>query len=351
MQRVGAALRFAATIAWLVACIFTVGGCSDETTDPRQVFGLRDATDSGLLAEIDEAINVANTALAVDGRFALRPTWRPIPGQRAVRHVPVYLLRRPALTIEAGIAKTSRALETFRAELAKTAVPPEFDSCTDTDPCSALMYAGTQMGRLASEVYQSSAAVDAAATEIDCQCVMLIEDDLRKFKLIFGPSIESGEPIVPLAWYVPWYALHEVGHRNSDFVLIPSVAWADLYRRTQFGLNANQKEEMRADAYAASMLGRACLVQQNQEVRETVAQACYGLATMNLQNWFYGLFDKTDDGLRRQYLNDGRTHPNTVMRLLVANVIMTDGGEKAVALLTDFMEKREIFAKRFSKED
>ena len=107
---------------------------------------------------------------------------------------------------------------------------------------------------------------------------------------------------------------------------------------------------MRADAYAAFMLGRACFVQQKQEVRETVAQACYGLAIINLQLWLYGLFDKTDEGLRRQYLNDGRTHPNTLMRLLVANVIMTNGGEKAVALLTDFMEKREIFAQRIRKK-
>lgn len=349
MRHNGTAYRRVRAATWLLASLLVFVSCSDNSHDPRQVYGYRDATDSDLLAEIEESIEVANAALAVEGRYELRPTWKSSPKQHSKQSVPVYLLRRSHPTIEAGVARTSKALNAFRAELAKTELPPKFETCAETDPCAALMYAGTKMAMLTAEVYQNMAAVDAAATEIGCRCVMLMEDDWRKFKLIFGPSIQNGRSVVPLTWYVPWYALHEVGHRDISFQPTLGTAWADLYRRTQIGLNTLQQEEMRADAYAASVLGRACFVQPLQEVRHAVAQACYGLVIQNMQLWFYGIFDKTDKGLLRQYLRDGGKHPNTLMRLLAANLVMTNGGDNAVNLLADFMDKREIFVQSLAR--
>src|SRR3954452_19136815 len=105
MRRGGTAYKGAWAAVWFLTCLLAVEGCSDDSPDPRQVFGLQDATDSDLLAEVEEAIEVANAALAVEGRFALRPTWKSSPRQRGVKDVPIYLLRRPGLTTEAGVTK------------------------------------------------------------------------------------------------------------------------------------------------------------------------------------------------------------------------------------------------------
>ena len=331
----------------LIACILALSSCYDSPPDPREVFGLQDALNSDLLPEVEEAIEVANTALAVEGRFLLIPNWKPGSGKRGVQGIAVYFLRRPGLSSEIGIAKTKEVLDTFRTELAQAELPSQFENCTETDPCAAQMYAHTHMARLTTDLYQSSSAVDSAATESDCRCVMLIEDDLLKFRLIFGPSINNGKPIVPLTWYVPWYALHEVGHPGPQLPAAPQPGLGSPLRTNQSALNEQQKEEMRADAYAATILRKACFVQTDREVREAVSQACLGLAIQSLQFWFYGIFDKTDTGLRRQYLNDGRTHPNALMRLLAMNVVMSDGGDKPVELLKEFLDKREIFSARF----
>ncbi|WIM12912.1 MAG: hypothetical protein OJF58_003875 [Enhydrobacter sp.] len=344
----GTALGRAGAVAWLLAYLFVLTGCLDDPPDPKQIFGFRDATDSDLSAEVEEAIDVANAALELDGRFVLRPMWRPGRPQQALQQVPVYLLRRPNAAIDAGTA-TPDMLRAFRAELARTVSLSGFGNCAETDPCAAAMYAGTQMGRAATEVYNGSTAMDAAAAEINCRCVMLIEDNLRQFKLIFGPSDQYGQAFAPLSGYVAWLALHEAGHLNRTFRLVPGAPWAELYRRTQSGLAERQQEEMRADAYAASLLGRACFAQVPQRLHAIAAQACYGLTMQAAQLWLYEAFDKTDGGLRRHYLNDGRTHPNVLMRLLAANVVMMDGRGKSAELLTKFLEKREVVAQRLPK--
>ena len=69
-------------VGLLLTSLLTVQGCSDDTPDPRQIFGLDDAANSDLLPEVEEAIEVANTALAVEGRFVLQPTWKPKRKQR-----------------------------------------------------------------------------------------------------------------------------------------------------------------------------------------------------------------------------------------------------------------------------
>ncbi|WP_376967874.1 hypothetical protein ABNQ39_36805 (plasmid) [Azospirillum sp. A26] len=104
---------------------------------------------------------------------------------------------------------------------------------------------------------------------------------------------------------------------------------------------------MRSDAYAAVTLRQSCFFSP-QEIRDLVGQACLGLALQPLQLWSYALFDKSGAGLRRQYLENGDTHPNFLMRLLAMNIVMTDGDESGIKLLKDFLDNREKIAKQLS---
>ncbi|WP_376967871.1 hypothetical protein ABNQ39_36800 (plasmid) [Azospirillum sp. A26] len=224
--------------AVILACGIGLAACFDQATDPRRVFDFEDAS-SDLRPQVEEAIASANAALGMANQFVLRATWQEPVSKGGPQEVPVYLLRRrlPIHQTVEGIALAQAAVGKFRSALATVTVDPRYEDCKDIDPCAPLMYAGTEIARLASGVVHNFSAVDSAATESDCRCVILMEEDLKKFELIIGPSIDDGKPIVPLTWYIPWYALHEVGHLNKAFRLQPSPAWAALYERTHSGLN------------------------------------------------------------------------------------------------------------------
>ncbi|WP_202350263.1 hypothetical protein [Mesorhizobium sp. 113-1-2] len=345
MQPPARALRGLRVAAHIFTCGLVLISCSKAPTDPRDGYDLEDAAE--LQPSIVEALTAANAALALDGQFILRPSWEKSAASPGPQLVPVYLLRRRHRTspVEKSLDGARKALEAFRSELAKTKVDPRYENCSDADPCAALIYQGSRFADLVRAVYEEFSAVDSAATESACGCVMLMEEDLKKFEVIVGPSIVSGAPNVPVTWFVVWYILHEVGHLAPSYRLQPSASWAELYHRTQSGLNEKQREEMRADAYAAAVLGKACFGSP-QGVRDVVGSACLGLAIQGMQLFFYGLFDKTEEGLKRQYLNDGKAHPNTLMRLLAMNVVMTNGDKSAVRLLSDFVDNREALAAR-----
>jgi hypothetical protein len=342
--RVGA-LSILAAFA-VLSCAFLTG-CDDTPSDPRTVYDdLEDADD--LRPAVAESLDAANAALSLDGHFTVVGSWQDVRPRAGGNQVRVYLLRRRILikSVENSLKAIAATIEDFHSDLANTTVDPRYENCADTDPCAALLYAGTRMAGLATDVYRAFSSVDSAVTESDCRCAILMEDDLRRFELVIGPSI-TGEHSIPITWYIPWYVLHEVGHLDSRYRLVPSPSWEALYHRAQNGLNQAQLEEMRADAYAASLLGKACL-KSSQVVRDTVGSACLGLALQALQLWSYLLFDKTESGLRRQYLGDGQTHPNFLMRLLVMDVVMTDGDEHAINLLSDLLAAREALTARLA---
>ena len=146
--------------------------------------------------------------------------------------------------------------------------------------------------------------------------------------------------------------LHEIGHLEAGFSieklgLKPPLAQS--YARLKKELTPPLWEEMRADAYAATLIQRAWYDADHHRTNDAEIN---DVAETQLAQWLltfkFTTFDKSDAGIRRRYLEapDGTapfaTHPNWELRLLaIASLIASPAG---VTSFTDelnrFLEDR-----------
>ncbi len=135
------------------------------------------------------------------------------------------------------------------------------------------------------------------------------------------------------------FVLHEIGHIGKDFTPHLNEPWRPLYERALAGLNLQQREEMRADAFAAATLRKACY-ESTPSTAQAASIGCYAIVLHAPQVFIYSLFDKSPQGKRREYLDLVASHPNSLMRLLAMSVLLTNEAPVFLNLLDDFLSTR-----------
>ena len=141
--------------------------------------------------------------------------------------------------------------------------------------------------------------------------------------------------------------LHEIGHLETSFSieklgLKPPLSTS--YARLKKELAPPLWEELRADAYAATLIQRAWY---DADKHRTNDPEINDVAETQMALWFltfkFTTFDKSDAGIRRRYLEapDAKTssvtHPNWELRLLaIASLI---GSPAGVNSFTDELNK------------
>jgi hypothetical protein len=343
----------ATPIFWCLVSILMVFGlvsCQDENLFAK--YGLAGSANSESRTIIENSIRIANQALAITDKISLFPSWKSKTDGSAI---PVYLLESSAsrMVDQGSIISAEKTLADFRKSLDTAKVDPRFENCNDSSDCAGLMYKGTVAVELAAKILNKHAGLNNAFFEEKCKCIALIEPDIQKLNLIYTKLLTKDNESIPAEYFIATILLHEVGHYQKDYIVNYVSSWEKTYTAVLDGLNASQKEEMRADAFAATRLRDSCFNKARPPSFE-VHQTCIAALIHPLEYFVYSLFDKSRAGRCRFYLENAGSHPNYYLRYLAIGLIISEkssgAAQKAKELIDEFLKTRsEIRMKSWSR--
>jgi hypothetical protein len=324
-------------------------------------FGLIDAA-SGR-NEVMGAIAVVNRILQGRADHKVMPSWDPDGSEEDTsgRTLYVFLVNSPSDPTE--VIEQQKALEAHLADFHRVLeklppMDPRFAQCTDFDACAKEMYTSYELSAAQAGVVAAINSLDTAEVRDTCSyCVLIQSAAFERFIALYGTNLRGTKFIRP-EYLAVFLILHEIGHLETGFSieklgLKPPLS--ESYARLQKQLAPPLWEELRADAFAATLIQRAWYDADNHRTNDAeindVAEAQLALW---LQTFKFTTFDKSDAGIRRRYLDapgagaSSPTHPNWELRLLAsASLIATPAG---VTTFTDelnrFLDDRDALRAR-----
>jgi hypothetical protein len=290
----------------------------------------------------------------------LRASWEaPTPKTLSKSYVTVYLVDRPLTRSHhlSRLAEAEQAVKDWRKAAATLRVNPQYDNCSDRDDCAKLVYSGEALSSSADELAGQMAAMDVAITETGCRCIVLFENDLKRFAALYGTddylkafddtdhvaNAFGRNGVISTDLFVDLLLLHELGHQSTTDI---GPGLSGLPRRVVDQLNHCQQQELRADAFVGLTLREMCWNGQPRQ-RELAADTCLSLALHSAQLDIYSMVDKTATGLIRRYLDNQYTHHNYTLRVLTINAMMTGGNASSIRLLNEYLDTRDVIRNKY----
>lgn len=355
------------SLACLVfAAILSATAC--PPTPPAIVEQLGEAT--LLRPDVETAIHITNEALrASEKPFRVVASWQ-LNGRGLSEHeLAVYLIRSPA---------RARLLARERTELEATiaAMASDFggiadgaEHCSDLDKCVETLYPEATTN-LVMEVLNRLNAWELAKTSPECRCIVLIEQDLQLYRIVFGADWDryvlwtrfdnadelraalandripkgllDGES-VPLEAMVAFLLLHEIGHLSEVPLQISTGESVGNLKSYLDGLNPEQIEELRADSFVVRVLAQHCF---GQNPTGLVQQTCTVPPVLGMLTFVVGMKGKSKDARCLRYLDTVPGYPNWQARLLLLNYQYVAESKSGHSLLLDYLSTREQLLKQ-----
>jgi len=358
----------------LLAYVITLGFCSDKPT-PYDT-GYLPAI--ALRTEVQKSVEISNQLLERSGRdwkFVTDWSTEGDVGHDSENVLTVYLVRSRARlsAVQASIDKTKKIVENQLAHDHQVLL--EYDNCTDADDCVEKLYVNNS-SKLAIQTLSNIFETEIAKTQINCNCVVLFEDDLIRFKemftsywdsfllsIRFDSEAELKEAIeqdkVPhmlldsieenLFSFIPLFLLHEMGHFDRTFKPTTIHAFDDqIDSMINLGLNSSKYEEIRADLFASDVYFGGCF---SENITKEIQKTCVNGSTISMMIFAWTLTGKSKEARCLRYLDRSKTHPNLQLRFLIRDLYMSRDSESAKSLLSDFLNIRsQISSKSWINE-
>lgn len=323
--------------------------------------------DEKLLHQVGNAVEITNELMAAAGepsRLVLRRMGDQAPSQAALS---VFLVTPPgsAAMVQARLDRIGRKLDQFRLE--NFEMDPKYENCRDEDDCAEFLYRGQNITELVVDTFDGLTNADVAREVEDCKCIVLHAADLRQYQAVFGrpwgafifgaryagepppdmtkvPDIMKEPDGLDLRWILPTILLHEVGHTRPEVPLLvpkgPLEASMTEYV-TQLG-GERKTEEVRADAYAATVMKRSCFLPG---VGADAKRACVVSAYTSMVVFGLTMWGKTKEALCARYFDPSVKYPNLHLRSLMRDALMSESASVA-GLFADFLATRANLARK-----
>ena len=322
-----------------------------------------------LRPDVETAIGVANEALqAAHESFRLVASWQLKGRGLSQDEIVVYLIRSSI---------SARLLARERKELEATiaAIGTDFggivegaEDCGDLDDCVETLYPEATVN-LVMEVLNRQNAWELAKTSPECRCIVLMEQDLQLYRIVFGADwdryvlltrFDSAEELraalasnripnglldgesVPLGAMVAFLLLHEVGHVTQVPLQISTRDNADLAAYLG-GLSPDQREELRADGFAVRVLAARCF---GQNPTGLLLHTCYMPPVLSMLTFVVGMKGKSKDARCLRYLDTVPGYPNWQARLLLLNSQYVPESANGHSLLLEYLSTRQQLLKQ-----
>lgn len=307
-------------------------------TPPAIVEQLGEAT--LLRPDVERAIQVTNDALqAAHEPFRVEASWQLNGRGLSKSEIAVYLVRSPASS--RVLARERKGLEAMIAAIGTDygGIVEDAEHCGDLDDCVETLYPEATVN-LVLKVLNRLNAWELAKTSPECRCIVLIEQDLRLYRIVFGADwdryilltrFDNAEELraalennripddlldgegVPLEAMVAFLLLHEVGHLTDLPLQISARENVDLAKFLD-GLSPDQREELRADSFVARVLVARCF---GQNPTGLLLHACLAPPVLSMLTFVVGMKGKSKDARCLRYFDTVLGYPNWQARLLL----------------------------------
>jgi hypothetical protein len=330
-----------AVICGLLGLFMAGAHCPQHLPLRADRFGLIDAASSR--NEMIGAIAIVNRILQGRADHKVMPSWDADGGEEDTsgRTFYVFLVRSPSDPAE--VIKQQKALEAHLADFHRALenlppMDPRFTQCTDFEACAKEMYRSYDLAATQIAVVSAINSLDTAEVRDTCgYCVLIQSAAFERFVALYGTNLDGTRFIRP-EYLAVFLILHEIGHLENSFSIEKlriKPPLSESYARLKKELSPPLWEELRADAYAATLIQRAWYDADNHRTNDAEIN---DVAETQLAQWLltfkFTTFDKSDTGIQRRYLDASGveaspppTHPNWELRLLaIASLIATPAG-------------------------
>lgn len=330
---------------------------------PPVLDGLHPAV--ALRPEVERAAATANALLEAAGETPkVVPEWN-LDGTPGEDEVVVYLMGSPA-SPSSQAAQRKRAtelVETMQTNLPE--IDQRFYDCSDSDDCVEGLYP-EETGTLAVNAVNQLNSWDVGKTDPDCRCVLLNENDLRIFAIVFGAAwdryfllnrFDSAEEFqqaldqgripemildgraMTLEAMLVLILLHEVGHVSPHDFGPPPDGDGGTIATYRASLDASEREEARADDFLAGVLNRACI---GRPLAQDQYDACLAPPELGLLTFVIGMKGKSRVARCLRYFDTVKGYPNWQARFLTISAALNPGFSD---MLGDYLGTRAELAK------
>ncbi|MFA1627622.1 hypothetical protein ACDY96_34330 [Rhizobium mongolense] len=358
-----------------LACLVFAAFLSANTCPPNPpdvVIQLGEAT--LLRPHIEKSIAVANEVLqAADESFRVVASWQLNGRGLSDDEIVIYLIKSPA---------SARLLVQERQELEEiiSTISTDFegiaegsDECSDIHECVEALYPETTVN-LVMKALNRQNRWELAKTSPECRCIILIEQDLLLYRIVFGANwdkyilltrFDSAEEFrtalaanriphdlldgesVPLEAMVAFLLLHEIGHLTKESLQILTSENADM-KAFFSGMDAEQLEELRADAFVARALAARCFEKKPTGLSMLTCTTPPALSTLT---FVVGMKGKSKDARCLRYLDTVAGYPNWEARLLLLNYqYLPDSHGGQSGLITYLSARQELLKQPWIRE-
>jgi len=358
----------------LCSILLFIGSFSFCTANPTPYDANYDPA-TVLQEDMQKGVALSNSLLELSGSTTRFITdWSPgssLPN-KSDDLVTVYLVKSGARKafVDQSLARTRKTAEKIKNN--EFEIDTKYEDCDDDDDCVENLYgsAASEASDLAIQTLSGVFESEFARVGENCHCVVLLEEDLLRFKEMFTSSwdtflldlrYESDEELLAafeadliphklldqsndsLPLFVPLFLLHELGHLKHEFLPQNSEIFNDnIDQLLSEGLSEKKYEEIRADLFASDIYNRACF---SGEVQEDVRNTCITSSSVSLMYYVWTLTGKSKKARCLRYFDNSSTHPNLHLRYLIKDLYFNDS-EGAYNLLSDFLNTRKKIANK-----
>lgn len=241
----------------------------------------------------------------------------------------------------ADVTPENRAVNNFVASLKALQVNPEAQDCGDLEECVHNLYKNSNIGQTVARIINQHASFNTASTKPEARWIALYDADIQRFQILYDRDLMGYNSLPHFEYFITIMLLHEVGHLNTRFRLDSLTNKTESYERYLQALNDTQREEARADAFAAEMIRRAVFSPANGLTADEKELLLY-IPVQALLAYRFFLFDKSPGGLCRHYFDFTNSHPNFEMRYLAMTTLVNPAND----LLEKFLDTREALAQK-----
>ncbi|TGN37501.1 hypothetical protein E4L95_22860 [Paracoccus liaowanqingii] len=313
---------------------------------------------------VEEAIDVANRLLSVSNEpFKITPFWSRDSRASDANEIVVYLMQSPA-SPAARVAQRNRTAEVLSSMQAdQSGIDDAASDCGELDDCVDQLYPEETVN-FAIRTLNELTRWEVGKTRKDCRCIVLIEHDLRMFELVFGadwdryilltrfagfpgeleaaieedrlPEALTDSETVTLAAMVTLILLHEVGHSTDYSISSTDATMGSGLDELIDSLDEERREELRADAFTGSVLGRACFERRLDPAEEN---ACLAAAELSMLTFVVGMKGKSREARCLRFLDTVPGYPNWQARFMTINLFQYPNAS-SIGLLRDYIKSK-----------